>query len=114
MSAALAESPTRRAPARPTGAAGHLDWSADEDRALRMMREAGMSFAECGDALDRSKESCRVRLAKIEDRAARAAMSAPKAKERRCLCGCGARFMSRHAGERIRPECRGSWSGRTE
>ena len=32
--------------------------------------------------------------------------------ERVCLCGCGQRFQSSHAGERIAPRCRPSWSER--
>lgn len=31
---------------------------------------------------------------------------------RRCLCGCGVMFLSVFPGERIRPECRETWSNR--
>ncbi len=35
-----------------------------------------------------------------------------KAKDRKCLCGCGRMFFSVFPGERIRPECRRTWEER--
>lgn len=37
----------------------------------------------------------------------------PQPKARLCLCGCGRKFTSMHIGDRIRPECRETWSERT-
>jgi hypothetical protein len=35
-----------------------------------------------------------------------------KARDRKCLCGCGRMFFSVFPGERIRPECRRTWEER--
>lgn len=88
-------------------------WTDADLRTLRLMRESGASYEACGVAVGRSAEAARQRwIIETGGKAYRSAAAEERPTERRCLCGCGRKFGSRHAGERIAPECRGMWSRR--
>jgi hypothetical protein len=88
-------------------------WSQREDNILRQMREDNRTNKEIGARLGRTSDAVGLRWAllkrKAEDAEIARAMATGESGRRRCLCGCGQMFLSRHRGERIAPECRELW-----
>jgi DNA-binding CsgD family transcriptional regulator len=104
-------------------------WPEQDAELERLYCADAVSLAEIVDRLGRSEESIRqrIRARGLRRPAAaqpscvapspRIATRAPprdnraQRRLRRCLCGCDTTFLSRHAGERFRPDHRGDLDG---
>lgn len=82
-------------------------WTPERIALMTEIKATNPTWRQLGAALgvsDRSAEEAWIRYGGQTNNA--------KPATRLCLCGCGQRFGSSHAGERIRPECRHVWEQR--